>query len=480
MIKVPEYKLIKFEEDLNKVFFNGIPLGGTLVNYLQVIFLIGRNSTSKVDHLKERIRTFYISYIGIHFVRKKRKKISADLPRDKGLLTFISARPHLFRINYNIWRQNDSQQFNCLLKDESLSSLFEKKPQYLLWNELPFPGLNIWRNAFGDIKNSLRKIVASFVNDNQLPTMFITQMMNELAVQTQYILAYELLIEQLKPKYILCEYDRNSQCAGLMLLAKNKNIPTYSHMHGVVNHRFGYLPIFADYIFCWGERQKQLLIDKGADPSQLIVSGATQLSNQIKVDQEKVRAKLALGPKQKVVLLATNPVNDEYRNKLARIFCESIKELEELKGVIRLHPSEDLAFYQKFIDEYPNILFDKNEVFLFEESFALADLVCVFNSAYGIDALIKNIPVMIINLDDHNLGQAEDLIHQGGSPVAKNKNELRALVLHYFDNQDFRNELLLNQRKYVERYCLAFEKSAAKNITICIQEHISSTIPVHE
>lgn len=481
MIKLPENKLQQLESDLNKISFNGIPLGATLVNYLLIVFLIGQSNSGKLTILKEWARSIYINYIGIHFVRKKRRTLPDGLKRGLPLLTFISERSHLFKINYNIWQYGSKDQFNCLLKSNGFSKLFSELPNATYFDELPFDSLSSWRKRFKQIKKPLSKILEKFVQENQLPIVFKYVMMNELTAQTQRIVAFEMLLEQLKPSYILTEYDRNDLCSGLMLVAKKLNIPTFSHMHGVVNHRFGYLPLLADFLFCWGDRQKELLLNKGANPDQLIVSGATQLSNNtIELDRKEILNKLNIAYDQRVAVLATNPINDKDRISLVSIFCQAIDQLPLIKGIVRLHPSEDIMFYQKYIDLHPDIVFDKNEVLNFEESLALADLVCIFNSAYGLDALVKNIPVMIINLNSKGLGQAADLIDNGAFPFANNTEELKTLLQFFFSNKESQHKTIEHQNIYAKSYCSAFGEVAANNILNQIHSKVSSTLITNE
>lgn len=481
MTKVSEQSLIDIEIELNKVYFNSIPLGGTLANFLQVDFLIGKSDLGGFRLLKEWVRSVYIKYIGIHFVRKNKKHIPSGLSSGLPLLTVISERPHLFKINHAVWRYGSNYQFNCLLKSNKLTQLFSGSLNSVSFEELPFESLTAWRKKFIEIKRPLEEVLTSFVRKNGLPVVFKRIMINELAVQTQRIMAFEMLLKQLKPSYILTEYDRNGLCSGLVLVARKLNIPTFSHMHGVVNHRFGYLPLLADYLFCWGNRQKELLVKLGANPDRLIVSGATQLSDQtIEIDRKELLNKLDVHEDQKIVILATNPINDEDRLSLISIFCDAVDQLPQIKGIVRLHPSEDIEFYKNFRDSFPEILFDKNQTLNFEESLALADLVCIFNSAYGIDACVKNIPTMIINLNSDNLGQAADLIDNGAFPFAENSDGLKSLIQEFFTNEEWQLKTIENQNKYAKSYCTAFGEDAADIILDEINSQISNTLIANE
>ena len=427
------------------------------------------------QNILELFRYYYLLFFRIHFIKNKKKSIqNINKYKNKGILTFISSRPHLFNMNYFIWKNYRAEELLCLINNESLIPYFNngEQPLFISKNDLPSIDLKAWRQSFLKIYQPTLGIIKTFLHKNDLPITVGWKIMNFLMVQTQYLVAFDHLLKILQPKFILVEHDRYSWCSCLILSAKKLHVPTFTMMHGVVNNQFGYLPILSDYLFCWGERQKRLLENYGGHSEHLVVTGGTQLDPSINISKQTVRKRLDITDNKKVVLLATNPVRPIHRQNMVQIFCQAVKQNEDIVGVVRLHPSEDLIFYAEYMKKYPKILFYNNNQVSFEESFALADIVCIYNSAYGMDAALKGLPVMIINIDNEDLGQAKDLIEYGDFPVAKNITEFSEMLSSYLKDSNYRNQVDANIKMYAQKYCGAFENDAAYNMIGFIQSKL--------
>ena len=475
-MKISEKAAIYLEEKLNEITFNKIPLGGTIVSALSIEFINGNGNWSLKDRVMDYVHFFNLKYRGVFFLRKGKKKHTEypDQYKNKGLLTFISSRDHLFKMNYFIWKSYEAEKLLCLVKNESIVSGFDdgQKPLFIIKNDLPSIDLKVWRQSFRKIRQPLFKIIKTFLKDNTLPTYVGWRILNLLMLQTQYLMAFEHLLQILQPRFVLVEHDRYSWCSCLILTAKKLGIPSFTMMHGVVNNQFGYMPLLADYLFCWGKHQKRLLEKYGGTPKRLIVTGAPQLAPSIKVSKQRIRKRLVIDEDKKVALLATNPVNSKNRYSLINIFCETVEQNKDIVGIVRLHPSEDIDFYSDCIKKYPTILFDKNNRVSYEESFALADIVCIFNSAYGMDAALKGLAVMLINVDNESLGQAKDFIDQGDFPVARSTAELMEKLTSYLNDAEYRYQVNTNIKIYTQQYCEAFGNEAADNMINFIKSKI--------
>ena len=479
MIKVPEFSLIELEKNLNKVAFDEIPLGGTIVNSLIIQLQNGNGNWSMKDRIRDFITLFYLIYRGVSNLRKRNTRYT-EFPnqyKNKGLLTFVSSKHSVFKMNYVIWKNYRKNELLCFLDNDNLLTCFYQgeQPLYITKNDLPSIDLKAWRQSFRKIRQPACKIIKTFLRNNDLPAYVGRRIMNILMVQTQYLEAFEQLLKTLQPKFILVEYDRHSWSSCLILAAKKLSIPTFTMMHGVVNNQSGYMPMLADYLFCWGEHQKRLLEEYGGNPERLIVTGATQLDTLIKISKQTVRKRLGITDNKKVVLLATNPVSPVHRHGMVQMFCQAIQEFEDIVGIVRLHPSEEIDFYAEYVKKYPKILFDKNDLISYEESFALADIVCIYNSAYGLDAALKGLPVMIINVADEYLGQAKDFIKHGDFPVANSTAELTEQLNSYLNNQDYRRRVNENIKIYARRYCKTFENKAAHNMICFINSKVEAS-----
>jgi hypothetical protein len=232
-------------------------------------------------------------------------------------------------------------------------------------------------------------------------------------------------------------------------------------MHGAVNNESGYLPLLADKLICWGPQQKQMLLNFGANKEQIVVAGAPQLSNTVDGSRTEIREKLSLTSNQRVIVLATNPMSAGQRATLLNIFCSALDSLDSCKGVVRLHPSEPQELYSSWISEYKDILFDKNQILSFDDTLAVADLVFVFNSAFGLNALFKGAPVGVINVDNEFLGQGLDLIKVGKLHESTSVEELREFIKRWEKSTDFKISYQKKCVSYASDYCAYFGNEAA-------------------
>lgn len=481
MFKVKEDSLIQLEKDLNKVEFRGIPIGGILASSLYIELLMGRADWS----IKARIKDIFLRFNLLNnsnrsVFKKKQDSINWSDFQGQALLTFSSSRKHVFDINYRIWKILNKKDTICLLNDFSIVSNFDvsDNPNMFFLSNFPFILFGRWKQSFSEVSKEYYQIVQSFVLDNGLPRFIARRIYNNLISQTQILMAYEQFLTKVNPRFIVVEYDRFFNTSPLVLAAKALHIPSFTMMHGAVNNRFGYLPILADRLFCWGEGQKKLLERFGNEfniGSDLIqIAGAPQLMQKVIADKKEQMIKLEIPFEKKVVLLATNNVRLELRHKLVEIFCEAIASNDAYHGIVRFHPSEDSSFYKVYQKQYPTVTFDMESILSYEESLSIADLVCIYNSAFGLDAVLRNIPVLIINIETEGLGQAEDLISSGEMPCLNSLKEFEDILNRYRNDQTFRLELNLKVQKHALYYCAFFGDAAARQTVKLVNKYIDS------
>ena len=233
-------------------------------------------------------------------------------------------------------------------------------------------------------------------------------------------------------------------------------------MHGAVNFRFGYLPLLADYLLCWGYRQKKMLGFLGGPSERMLISGAPQLSNKLIGDEEPLRSRISLKPNQKLVVLGTNPLTVELRTDLVQLFGSALEGQHLVQGLIRLHPSESKMEYQTQIEDYPHLIFDDGSLFTFEESLSVADMVCVYNSAYGLDAIIKGKPLCVLNISEAFLGQGKDFIDYGSFPEMKSIRDFEVFLERWLNDSALQEEVRILSTNYAKEYCASFGEDAAK------------------
>ena len=98
----------------------------------------------------------------------------------------------------------------------------------------------------------------------------------------------------------------------------------------------------------------------------------------------------------------------------------------------------------------------------FNETLAVADLVCVYNSAFGLDALFKGVPVGVINVDEEFLGQGKDLINVGHLNESKSAEELKGFINEWSNSLHFKTSYQKKCDSYASDYCAYFGPEAAE------------------
>jgi hypothetical protein len=414
--------LSEIEYKLNKIEFMGVPLGSTLANDLQVDFLFSKNANLNCSYLKLFVRTLKFLVFGTQ-VFKINKKCKQNLP----LLTSISEKHH-FRLQIEkIIEALDGQcnvflVANILTTNGKIHSLLKKKNAFFLNKDYFIWRLKFLLNCFS-ILNTLRFAFKGF------SIKYKWNYFNLIIIQYAQIYYCFVSLKKLKPKYILTEYDRNDHIAPLILVANKLNIKTFTLQHGAINHKIGYLPLLANKIFLWGDFHKNELSKLGLAGERMVVTGGPHLN------ENPLKNSLKKGSiiNQFVITLATNPIGNDLRIKLVNGFVDLIYKLrdsgENCFGIIRIHPSESISFYnENGVIENNFLKFENFETTNFIQAIEKSDLIVNFNSAFGFDALIEGKPIVAFNIDDNLFWSFGRMVEYFGIPKACNNFELYLLV----------------------------------------------------
>jgi len=476
MPKIDTAVLFDFEKKIAELSFDGMSLDGSLTTFLRIEFVSGQPEIS----LRSKLSAFYSYYRVKYFGDPNIGKYdiaNSHIQKGNGILTFISGSRHLFEINYPVFKKMGAENIHCIIDNRTLLDHFTIKPVfYSFMNELPAISFTEWRNKFTLIEAKLNAVIHSFCKEHHLGKFYFFKIKNLLLLYTQRLLSYRVLLTHLNPDFILVEHDRYILTSPIINAAKNLNIRTYTSLHGVINDTLGYTPILADKLFAWGDIQKKKLITLGAEENKIIISGAAQLQNKTIIAKEDVLIKLGLDAGVKIILLATNPLNDDLREKYIQIFCEAVTQLprNKIKGIVRLHPSEDKVLYEKYKEKFSDIFIDTQGFLSYDESLAVTDIVCNFSSAYGIDALIKGKPVIIINIDDTLLAVGKEMIEKGSIKWVSNSAQLKSIleVLLISDHHLSNYENYLSVCKHTSKlFCEVYGDDATDNIIHAIQNY---------
>lgn len=223
-----------------------------------------------------------------------------------------------------------------------------------------------------------------------------------------------------KPKCIVTEHDRSTLSSSLILTAKKYHVFTITLTHGVIT-AFCNTPVLADQVFCWGKSQKDLLISFGIEAHRISKTG----NPMFKVVKQKNYSELSRS-NSFIFCLAIGPESEMLNKLIIDKFVLSIEKFDQVKGIIKLHPSLNKESYIWVNDLSTKLTILDSVEIVNSELFEKIDILLVHSSGIANEALVAGIPVVIIlPTNSSMLNEVQfELTQQAGCQLAKDENEL--------------------------------------------------------
>jgi hypothetical protein len=362
------------------------------------------------------------------------------------------------------------------VNDEVLASL-PPGVEGITWRQAIDYDVPQWRVEFNKVWPALRKKLKNACRQHHVPAVICNRLALALLLNSQYVKGCEQFLQDCRPAAVMTDHDRHSPWSSLVLVARRMGFPTYTLVHGVVNDKaIGYAPVLADKVLCWGEIDREKLIMAGTEPDKLRPVGCPRLSRSLKADPVASRLKAGLDAGQPVVLLATAPFAPAERLRLADAFCVAMEKTAGMAGVVRLHPSEKLDFYNALAQSHPHIRFMANDAWTLDEAIAAADVVVVHSSGLGSDALIRGRAVVVFDAIDHPLGHGDELVQFGGCPKPRTAAELAATLQSLVFSGEARQRALTGAEHFSQLLSVAYGMESAKRIAQELRGHVCASL----
>ncbi len=370
----------RFEEELNAIAFDGMPLGVMLSNEICVQLLLNNERLG----LKQLPKTILQALRTLMLGAPNTSFIAAEPPPERyALLTSLSTKQNYLNQITAVSRVlGRDTELRYLVHDSDAQSLGTSEKNILRRTRAKRENWLSWYKSFRRIMRPLRRTIRTYRSYYSF-----TERLNLLVIsmaQTQRAHHAGLFLEAHRPEFILTEYDKNLEMVSVIAAAGKRNIPTFSLLHGLITYYEPYIPPVADKILVWGEFFKDYLVRGGLSEDRISVTGAPHI--------RPLENDLAVGERE-YMTLATNPFDPELMKETAAIFCQAYEELYPdfpgMKAMVRLHPSEKMNDYAELTAAFPQVLFDQGKSYGFEDSIRVSRIVITFNSAYGVDALMK-------------------------------------------------------------------------------------------
>lgn len=242
----------------------------------------------------------------------------------------------------------------------------------------------------------------------------------------------------------------------LVEVAKTLGIKTLVFQHGMLLRDPAYHRLNSDYCFVWGDSSFYHYVKSGIDKSRIKIVGAHILG----LYKKRVRNKSALAKKyslsknQRVILFTSQNVSRDIsqaeKDYTNWVLFNTVKKFGDTKFVYRPHPIEKKELLLKLFDGYRNKNFVLDDEGDLEELIALSDVVVTVSSTTALDAIILGRPVVSLNVSSKT--NLATYVADGAVLEATSGSELYDLVNRILKEDDFKNKVINNQRKFLKRY----------------------------
>ena len=345
-----------------------------------------------------------------------------------------------------------------------------KNPDYcFLSNFLPDKALGklpVWKKTarriyreIAELSNrppvNLNALLVNFFFEELLPVIKSGLILSKL-----YLLAGDNFFQVKQPKGIIIVANTRPLELTLALLAKR-----YKKFSLMVSNRSimflgePYLYREAKKISVTGNYAKAQLVKIGINPKNIAVDGDPRFEDW-RPKKEAVFKKLHIKDlSKKIILLISFRPNQQIspgeKKKFIKLSQAAVKELKDAVLVIKPHPTEKKYKLEEELKKWQidNVLIsDNNQLELFN-LLSVASVVIQAWSMTGLEAIMFNRPVAIVNPTQKNYDELIPYISGAGAKEAKNKNQLLTLLRILIDkNHPETKKHLMMAKKFAAGY----------------------------
>ncbi len=239
---------------------------------------------------------------------------------------------------------------------------------------------------------------------------------------------------RLRPTALVLDEDATPMARAAVAAAHRHGAPSIVVQHGAPRVRFGFAPLAADFIFCWGESSRKQLVGWGVDERRVRVTGSPRH------DRLPLITRGAGHPAKvkEILFAATVPPNDarpdavafhltsESHRHMVRIACAAAATIPNIRLIIKLHPRcRDATLFQDAIAHTSRL--NARIVRSGSCDAWIRRASCVLNctSSVGVEAALAGVPVIeLIPPASHDLLPASEW---GAFGTARTQEELQLL-----------------------------------------------------
>ena len=276
-----------------------------------------------------------------------------------------------------------------------------------------------------------------------------------------------------KPDVVVTIDDRSPFGKTVNVVSKSLGVPTLIVQHGIVADHPIYGPICSDKYAVFGHAFKDALVKRGVNPDDIVVTGQPRFDVLVntKYDKNWIYEKLGINKENGLIVFASTDLSDYERELTVHELCTAMQQFPDKQLVIKPHPSDDGAMFVELLRK-----FNSDAIVVHEHLYELlsaCDLLITTWSTVGLEAMILDKPIIVINL--MNRPDMTSYVEKGAAIEVNISNTLSGFIKQMLHDDYTIQKIKEGSNKYVSDYTGRSDGKASERVGKLIMEIINKT-----
>ena len=274
------------------------------------------------------------------------------------------------------------------------------------------------------------------------------------------------------PDVVVTIDDRSPFGKTVNVVSKSLGVPTLMVQHGIVADHPIYGPICSDKMAVFGHAFKDALVKRGVNPDDIVVTGQPRFDVLVntKYDKKWIYEKLNLNGEKGLIVFASTDLPDDEKELTVRELCAAMKQFPDKQLVIKPHPSDDDAMFVDLLCKFKSDAIVVHD-YLYE-LLSACDLLITTWSTVGLEAMILDKPIIVINL--MNRPDMTSYVERGAAIEVNMPNALSGIIGQILYDGDTIQRIKEGRNKYILDYTYRSDGKASERVAKLIEMMVGS------
>jgi len=256
------------------------------------------------------------------------------------------------------------------------------------------------------------------------------------------------------------------KCAAAV--GEKYGIPTLNVQHGIIGaypYRTG-VDVVGTFA-AFGEASRQTLIERGADPARIVVTGPVRYDDilELKPDREAMLREEHLDPVRPVILFASQPTRRLITPAVKRLALRALLEGAGQIGVqviIKTHPLEDDPVLDEVLAE-----FDQHVPIVREQLYEwllISDIMATISSTVVYEAAMAERPALVLEWSGNS--DVAGYREQGIAHLPESPEQTGDAIRRLLADESVRAAMLAQQRAFVQHHLAGNDGKASERLAV--------------